>query len=435
MTVLDAPAATPATTIDVDAVRAPTPATRLDPERGHRFVFLAMLAEALASYGLATHDLEDAVERCGDRLNVPTRVSATPTSIVLMVGEDEDERTRLILPEPAGLNLARLTELSRIARAVESGETSARAGIEAIHAALKQRPAPSLIADALGSAAIAAVILLIIGAPLPDLAAGAAVGAAVALALHACASTARLSRVAEFTAAVVAAGASSLLHRFAGPIDVFPVTLAGLLPLIPGLALTIAVGEIAAGSLVAGASRLIGSLTVLLSLGFGVAVGFRLVGTEDLALTLHAQTSYPLWATALGLVAVALAMTSAFRARWRDLPVVLASGAIAMTSARWGAEGFGPEFGALAGAFTIGVAALLFERLAGAPAQIALLPGMLLLVPGSVGFRSVHSFLGADALAGAQGVFTMFVIAVGIVTGLLLATVLTLPAPRPPASD
>jgi len=350
--------------------------------------------------------------------------------IDIVVGEGDEERTRLILPESAGVNLARLTELSRVARAVESGQTSARVGIEAIRAALKARPAPSLLSESLGAAAIAAVILLILGAPVPDLAAGAAVGAIVALTLSVCSRLTRLARLGAFLAAVIGAASAALLHRHAGPIDVFPVALAGLLPLLPGLSLTIAIGEVAAGSLVAGASRLIAALTVLLSLGFGVAVGFRLVGIDDLALTLQAQTTYPVWATALGLVAVALAMVGAFRARRRDLPVVLASGALAMFSARWGAETLGPEFAALAGAFAVGVAAIIYERLTRNPAQIALLPGLLLLVPGSVGFRGVHSFLGSDALAGAQGVFTMFVVAVGIVTGLLLASVLTPPAPR-----
>ncbi len=408
---------------------APAPSPReLGPaltERPHRAVFLAMLAEALSSYGMATHELEERVEACAERLSIPARLSATPTSIVLMIGPEDDERTRLILPESAGVNIARLAELARVAREVESGDLTAREGIEQIRTALRVRPRPSLLAETLGAGALAAGVLVVLGAQPADLAAGGAIGALVALTLSVCVRVGRLTRVAEFAAACFAAVVATLADRFAGPVDIFPVVLAGLLPLLPGLSLTIAIAEIAAGSLVAGASRLIGALTVLLSLGFGVAVGFKLAGAESLAIVSSAHVAYPWWAQALALFAAGLAMTIAFRARWRDVPVILAAGALATISARYTAAEFAPEFAALGGAFAVGVAALAYERILKAPAQIVLLPGILLLVPGSVGFRSVRSFMDADALAGIEGVFTMFVIAVGIVTGLLLASVLT----------
>jgi len=430
-----------ATAVLPDTPLAPTPAFTPAPnprelgpaltERPHRAVFLAMLAEALSSYGMATHELEESVARCADRLSIPARVSATPTSILLMIGPEDDERTRLILPNRAGVNLTRLAELARVARQVENGELTAREGIEEIRTALRARPRPSLLAETLGAGALAAGVLVVLGAQPADLAVGGAIGALVALTLAVCARVGRLSRVGDFAAAAAAAALATCADRFAGPVDIFPVTLAGLLPLLPGLSLTIAIAEIAAGSMVSGASRLIGALTVLLSLGFGGAIGFKLAGAESLAIVAGAPAAYPWWAQGLALVAAGFAMLIAFRARWRDLPVILGACLLATLSARYAAAHFGPEFSALGGAFAVGVAALAYERLAKAPSQIALLPGILLLVPGSVGFKSVRSFLDADAIAGVEGVFTMFVIAVGIVTGLLLASVLTPPAPRP----
>ena len=202
------------------------------------------------------------------------------------------------------------------------------------------------------------------------------IGVLVALTLAVCARIrAPVARVAEFAAAAAAAGHRRPgLDRFAGPVDVFPVTLAGLLPLLPGLSLTIAIAEIAAGSMVSGASRLIGALTVLLSLGFGVAVGVKVAGVEGLTLTSGAAVAYPVWTMALALLAAGFAMLVAFRARWRDLPVIITACLLATFSARWTAGAFGPEFSALGGAFAVGVAALAYERLLRAPAQIALLP-------------------------------------------------------------
>ena len=174
---------------------------------------------------------------------------------------------------------------------------------------------------------------------------------------------------------------------------------------------------------------MIGALTVLLSLGFGVAIGFKAAGAESVAIVAHEAASYPTWALLLALLAAGFAMLVAFRARLRDLPVIIGACLLATLAARWTGAEFGAEFSALGGAFAVGVAALLYERFARAPSQIALLPGILLLVPGSVGFRSVRALMDADTVAGLEGVFTMFIIAVGIVTGLLLASVLLPPAP------
>ena len=51
------------------------------------------------------------------------------------------------------------------------------------------------------------------------------------------------------------------------------------------------------------------------------------------------------------------------------------------------------------GALTVGVASNWYSRLMDHPAIITQVPGILLLVPGSMGFRSVASFLRRDVIA------------------------------------
>ena len=61
------------------------------------------------------------------------------------------------------------------------------------------------------------------------------------------------------------------------------------------------------------------------------------------------------------------------------------------------------------------------------PSQLFLLPGLVLLVPGSFGFLSLERFLRGDFVEGAAKGFEMFLIAGALVTGLLVANVV-LPA-------
>ena len=54
-------------------------------------------------------------------------------------------------------------------------------------------------------------------------------------------------------------------------------------------------------------------------------------------------------------------------------------------------------------------------------AQVVLVPSVFLLVPGSVGFRGMSSLLGRDTITGVETTFAMFVVAMAIVAGLLIA--------------
>ena len=76
------------------------------------------------------------------------------------------------------------------------------------------------------------------------------------------------------------------------------------------------------------------------------------------------------------------------------------------------------------GALTVGVASNLYAYALRRPASVTLVPGILLLVPGSIGFRSLSSLLDREVVTGVETAFTMVLIGAGLVAGLLLANVL-----------
>ncbi|MBA3820770.1 MAG: threonine/serine exporter family protein, partial [Deltaproteobacteria bacterium] len=88
---------------------------------------------------------------------------------------------------------------------------------------------------------------------------------------------------------------------------------------------------------------------------------------------------------------------------------------------RVGTAWLGSHMGVLIGAFACGVLGNVFARLMERPAQVVHVPAVLLLVPGSMGFRGMASLLGNDTLTGVESVFAMFVVATAIVAGLLIA--------------
>jgi uncharacterized membrane protein YjjB (DUF3815 family) len=55
---------------------------------------------------------------------------------------------------------------------------------------------------------------------------------------------------------------------------------------------------------------------------------------------------------------------------------------------------------------------------------VFLVPGILLLVPGSVGMRSLTALMEREVISGIETAFRMVVIAVSIVAGILIANVI-----------
>jgi hypothetical protein len=83
------------------------------------------------------------------------------------------------------------------------------------------------------------------------------------------------------------------------------------------------------------------------------------------------------------------------------VPIVLIC-ALAFGASRIGAEVMGIANGAFAGALTVGVASGLHSRWKGKPALVTSTVGIIMLVPGSVGFRSITKIIANDPVAGIQ---------------------------------
>ncbi|MBM4063147.1 MAG: threonine/serine exporter family protein, partial [Planctomycetes bacterium] len=182
------------------------------------------------------------------------------------------------------------------------------------------------------------------------------------------------------------------------------------------------------GHRAAGSARFMGTLAVLLTMAIGVGLGDRaaelLVGKVAYSPPLHLGWGWH----APGLCATWLAYCVLLRASRRQAPWILLAVAIGYGGARLGRLSFGPELGAFVGALLVTVAGNLFARWRRRPAAVVRTPGLLLLVPGSLGFQSLATAAAGDFAASAPFLFQMLLVGGSIVAGLLIAGVL-LPPP------
>lgn len=390
--------------------------------------FVVDLARALHRYGTTAHRLENALNLVSRRLGLEAQFFSTPTAVFVSIQTPREPQTILIRVDPGKLDLGKLAELDAVAGQVLRGElTVTEAGWrvrEITEAPERYGPWLTTFSFALASATAAEFF----GGGWREILAGSAVGLLIGLYARLSGSRPALDRVFDPVAASLASFVATLLALWLPPLAVYTVTLSGLIVLVPGLSLTLAISELATRDLASGSARLAGTIMTFLAIAFGVALGaqlaWRLAGSWPTPVT---PAGLPLWGELIALSLAPLGFVVLFRANLRDAPWIILSGLVAFLGVRFGGQFLGPQLGAFAGAAAVGAGSNLYARTFDRPAAVTQVPGIVFLVPGSVGFQSLSSLLEKDVVSGVGTAFQMTLVASALVTGLLVANVLVPP--------
>jgi len=389
--------------------------------------FFLQLVDALHVFGMGVHRMEMALNRVAESLGLPGQFLVTPTFVVFTIGEVEDARTHVARVGYQELDLVRLTRLHRLIREIVNGTVTLEEASKKLDSLRTPRApwgAPAMAAVLSCSAAGAAVVLQggwpeVIAATLL----GSVIGTVMSVAERRPSMHSILPLLAGTLASFGAVGMAAGVH----PLVPYIPTLAAIITLLPGMTLTIAINELAHEHSVSGGARLTGAMMTLLQLGFGVALGKQLaiqsIGEPRVIDPASLSTGWV--ALAAGVIVVAFALRN--HARWRDLPIVVLTSGLGLAASKIGTSVLGPELGVAMSAWIIGIAGNLASRWANIPVLTTVLPAILLMVPGSLGFTSMSSLIAQDVVVGMQGVLSMVLIAFSLVTGLLLANLTSRP--------
>ncbi|MGH9834525.1 MAG: threonine/serine ThrE exporter family protein [Blastocatellia bacterium] len=389
--------------------------------------FVLRLGRALHAYGIPAHRLEEVMEKASERLGLQGQFFSTPTSIFASFGPQEEQRTFLMRVTPGEVDLGKVAELDDVTTGVLRGAFGPAEGSQLIDRILaaprRYGRVVTIIAFGLASAAASRFL----GGGLKEIAASATIGLITGLLSLLAGKYQSLGRVFEFVVAFTASALAESLTFVIGGYAVSNATLAGLIVLMPGLTLTIALVELSTKNLSSGTARLSGAFVIFLGIGFGVAVGGSvtdlLIGQPRVTRAVQA----PEWTMIVALVAMPLALTVLLRAQLRDAVWIVIAGALAVGGSRVGVKFFGPEIGVFLGALTVGVASNWYARLLDRPATITEAPGILMLVPGSVGFRGLTALMDEKIVSGVDTTFKMILTAVALVAGMLMANIIAPP--------
>ena len=392
--------------------------------------FLIKLGEAAHAYGSTAARLEVYLTRMSAAFGLGGVFKSTPTDIVFAFQEEGAHWQRIHVERMpgTGLELNRLANVGELVDDVEAGRVSLVEGTKRLDEIDKiPHPWGNLANAASYTFAGAAFAVLLSGGRWDVLFSALyslVVFFMVLLAGRFGARTAAwLPLSTAFVAGALTAGTKILLPE----LNLVLVTLSAILILIPGYTVSVGVVELVGRHVVSGAANLMSGLVYLAKQFAGAWLGVGIVGlarsVPDTAAGAAVSSEW-LW---LMMPLLIVSLCVAFQTPRRDFLWAATICAAAYGGILLGSHLAGGNLGNLLGTIVAVVCANLWARQTLRPTSIVLLPAIVLLVSGSIGFRGLVAIAVGQTATGEQQFLQMFVVALTIAAGLLVGNTLVRP--------
>ncbi len=397
--------------------------------------FIVELARRLHIYGTSTQRLEAAIDQVAQRLAIDAEVWSNPTGMLMSFHDTErgtpHRMTQVIRLAPGEVNLSRLAKTDAIAEEVLEGKRDIITGLADLRGLDKPSPPITLPLTILCfGLASASVTGLLAKTGWADLCAAAVLGVLIGAITVYTEKSHRWVDAHEALSAFIVTLLASAIATFIAPLSLQGVVIAALIVLMPGLTLTTAITELSAKQLVSGTARFAGGLTILLKLVFGTVAATQVVQLLGwVPLSNANMPTLPEWMPWFTLLAGSFAFSVLFKTARRDVLLVMASVWLGyfmtkLGSLLPGAAASQFPVGVFVASFVVTAVANAYARIFNRPGALIRVPGIILLVPGSIGFRSFSFVFDRDLMSGLDLAFTVVAALIALLAGILFGNLL-----------
>ena len=404
---------------------------RRDEQTRARVAFVIELARRLHQYGAAAPRLEQAIGNVAQQLGLACDVLSTPTSIVLSFsapgGDGLADITQVVRIAPGDVNLARLCRADEIADRVADGSLDPRRGMAQLRALGRPLSRAALWATIVSYGLSAASVAVLFRTSGPDALVAGVIGVLIGGIVVAGYGRPRLSAAGDAIAALVATFIATMVSAWLLPLALKLVVLSALIVLVPGMSLTNAVRELTSQHLASGVARFAGAAATILKLTFGTIAAAQICAVAHIVPAAHSLSPLPPWMQWPALLVAAVAFAMLFQTALRDYPLVLVAVIVGYLVTYWSGNALGTPFGVFIGGLVLSSGSNLYARIMHRPGALVREPGVLLLVPGSVGFRSVSDLLNNQIASGSHVAVLLVTMLISLVAGLLFGDLLVAP--------
>ena len=392
--------------------------------------FLRKLSTAAHQYGSTSIRQEAFFRKLMKRLGLHGVLWSTPTNLVLGVRDHSDrpQRIEIVQVEPPGMDLAKLARVGDLYEEIEAGEVTLDEASSRLDA-IDRMPAPwGRVATLLSYAAVGIGVAALLGGGWGDVLCAMLLSTVVyGLVL----ASSRVGHMAvawiPFSTAFVAGAATVGMKAWIPELHVVLVVLSAVAVLLPGFTISLGTIELAEQRIVSGMANLTSGLVYLVKQILGGWLGVTAVAT---AFTVSGSRAAAPVASAwmwLFVPLLILGLCVVFQASRRDLPWAFLVSGLAYVGILAGGALRDANLGNLVGTVVCVMIANSWARWTRRPTSIVLLPAIVLLVSGTIGFRGLAAIVGGDRVLGEHELLQMFVVALTIWIGLLIGNTIVRP--------
>ena len=391
--------------------------------------FLTELGKALTASGISVVDITSILEKIADAYNTEAEILVFPTMILLKIGEHESAPLNAANQKPGLLPLNQVSEIYELIYQAEAAEITLNEAKKCLRKILSEKHQFGPIGILIGYILFSMGIGLLLQPTVDQLIVSGVLGAIVGILLILSLNRLRFLLILP----VIAAFIVSSLFLWGVKGGLITGSVAMLLPalayFLPGATLTTGMFELAYGEIISGASRVIYGTAILFLILFGVLVGIQITGIPPQSLLVaNSVNGLGWWAPYLGVLIFALGMYLFMSIRNKDMPWVILILYIAFFGQQIGNHFVGGFFGAFSGSLLMAISGTIIERRDHkTPSFVSILPAFWILVPGSLGFISLATFVTQNYFAAITDATLVAMTIVAISLGLLLGAVITEP--------
>jgi uncharacterized membrane protein YjjP (DUF1212 family) len=386
-----------------------------------QYKFIVQLGKALHTYGVPSYKSQLYLTEIAEKNGIQGSFMDTPTWInYVFYEEDEHTYNHVECVPPGELNLGALSDVVEITNNVISNDLPFIEAKEKIKQLDNTKFSYSRIIELLSFMVSAGSFCVILNTNWLSVFVATILGAIVygvtALSKHSGYIRSTLESLVAFLATVI----TGLLSIVLPDINISMTILASIIVFIPGLSLTTALEEITSRSLVSGTAKLFDALVSLFKQFFGVVLGLALL---PLFIELKPHSiidDIPSWADYLAIPLLSLSLMPVFKVRLKDIPLGVVTGFVCFYTTML-LDFTGILISIFIGTIVAVSISKLFAHLTKTPRLVYLIPGIIMLVPGSKAFIGLSTlFLNTQVSNSAMGEQVIYIF-MGIIGGLIFS--------------
>ena len=390
-----------------------------DPES-----FLLICAKALHESGLPAHRLERMLEIASLKMGLKADFFISPGSVFASFNVGSQIVTHLKKVGEASLHLEKIDRIESLLSDVSNSKISIESGIQQLEniqtSATNYNGWITTLFFGISTGSAACVF----GGGILEIVCSFIIGIGINGLFSFVRVFPRIEKLIVFIAAFYAFVIASVFNSLFIGFNKEVATICGLILLIPGFSFTVAITEMVNNHLISGLSKFTHSFVIFVMLALGIGVADKVMHVMLITTPKISAFILPSWSIAIALIGVPVGFIVLFKAKRSDALWISFACWMSYIMFSFTSSFVDAPIAVFLSSVLLGFASNLFAKIKKRNSAIMLVPGMILLVPGSLGFFSISNLLQSNIVEGIEIALKMLTTSMALVMGIIVSDVL-----------